>query len=355
MVKKLVALEPRVAGLVDYSDRDILENEVLIQVYYASPKHGTEIHDFRGISPFIDEEFDTEWNLFMPRKTEQKGIIFGEFQLGNMIVGKIIKKGTEVVDYEVGEVVATYGPIQETLITKAVDNYKLRKLNSLNQWKNAVCYDPAQFAMGATREANIRTGDYVAIFGLGAIGQIAIQIAKNAGASIIIGIDPIEKRRNLAEEFGATHTFDPTKEDIGFKIKEATNKMGVDSVIELSGVDSALQAALRGLAYGGTISYAAFAHPFKNLDFGREAHFNNAKIVFARASSEPNPDYPRWNRKRIEETCWEELMNGYLDCEKIIDPIVPFVESARAYEQFVDKEPHLSIKLGVDFELEKEK
>lgn len=351
-MKKLVALEPRVAGLVDYEDREMNEDEVLIQVFYASPKHGTEIHDFRGISPFIDEEFNTEWNLFMPRQGDQKGIVFGEFQLGNMVVGKIIAKGEQVTEYAIDDIVATYGPIQETFIAKAVNNYKLRKLDSLDQWKNAVCYDPAQFAMGASREANIRTGDYVAIFGLGAIGQIAIQIAKNAGASIIIGIDPIEKRRNLARELGATHTFDPMTEDVGFRMKEVTGKLGVDSVIELSGVDSALQAALRGLAYGGTISYAAFAHPFKNLDLGREAHFNNAKIVFARASSEPNPDYPRWDRKRIEETCWEELMNGYLDCSKIIDPVVPFLESAASYEKYVDKEPHLSIKLGVDFGLE---
>lgn len=351
-MKKLVAIKPRVAGLIDYTDRPIDDDEVLIRVYYASPKHGTEIHDFRGISPFFDEKFDTEWNLFMPRKAKEKGIVFGEFQLGNMIVGKITKKGSAVSDYQIGDIVATYGTIQETLITKAVDNYKLRKLESLSQWKNAVCYDPAQFAMGATREANIRTGDYVAIFGLGAIGQIAIQIAKHAGASIIIGVDPIEKRRQLAEELGATHTFDPTSEDVGFKIKEVTNKMGVDSVIELSGVDTALQQALRGLAYGGIISYAAFAHPFKHLDFGREAHFNNAKIIFARASSEPNPEYPRWDRRRIEETCWEELMNGYINCEKIIDPVVSFQESASAYEKYVDREPHLSIKLGVDYGIE---
>lgn len=223
-MKKLVALEPRVAGLVDYQEREIQSDEVLIQVYYSSPKHGTEIHDFRGISPFIDEEFNTEWNLFMPRQGEQKGIVFGEFQLGNMVVGKITEKGSDVSDYEIGDIVATYGPIQETFIAKAVDNYKLRKLYSLDQWKNAVCYDPAQFAMGATRVADIKTGDYVAIFGLGAIGQIAVQIAKNAGASVIIAIDPIEKRRELALELGATHAFDPITEDVGFKMKEVTNK-----------------------------------------------------------------------------------------------------------------------------------
>lgn len=53
-------------------------------------------------------------------------------------------------------------------------------------------------------------------------------------------------------------------------------------IIETSGYADALQSALRGLAYGGTISYVAFAKPFaEGFNLGREAHFNNAKIVFS--------------------------------------------------------------------------
>ena len=56
-MKKLVALEPRIAGFKDYEDREIEKNEVRIRVIFATPKPGTEIVDFRGLSPFIDEEF----------------------------------------------------------------------------------------------------------------------------------------------------------------------------------------------------------------------------------------------------------------------------------------------------------
>ena len=178
--------------------------------------------------------------------------------------------------------------------------------------------------------------------------QQMIQLAKKAGATTIVGIDPIAQRRELAEKYGADYTLDPMKADVGFRLKELTDKRGVDSVIETSGSAAALQASLRGIGYGGIISYVAFAKPFPaGFNLGREAHFNNAKIVFARASSEPNPDYPRWNRKRIEDTCWELLMNGYLDCEEIIDPVVPFAESAEAYMRYVDQHPEESIKMGV--------
>src|SRR4051812_9873176 len=128
-MKKLIAAAPREAALVEYEDRGIKPNEVKISVEFASPKHGTEVVDFRGITPFMDEDFNEEWRMFMPREEGSKpGIVFGEFQLGNMIVGKIVEVGSEVTDYQLGESVCTYGPIMETLIVNAVDNHRLRKM-----------------------------------------------------------------------------------------------------------------------------------------------------------------------------------------------------------------------------------
>ncbi|SEO12425.1 zinc-binding alcohol dehydrogenase [Paenibacillus sp. OV219] len=350
-MKKLVATAPRTAALVEYTDPVIKENEIKAEVIFASPKHGTEIVDFRGLSPFAEEEYNAEWQMFMPREEGTKsGLEFGDMNLGNMWVGKVTECGSAVTEFAIGDIVCSYGSIRQTQIINAVNNYKLRKVTPGVSYKNAVCYDPAQFALGGVRDANVRAGDYVAVIGLGAIGQIAVQLAKRAGASIVIAIDPIQDRCDIALSHGADVTLDPTKCDVGLELKKLTGKKGVDSVIETSGHVTALQASLKGLAYGGTISYIAFGKPFpEGLNFGREAHFNNAKLIFSRASSEPNPDYPRWDRKRIEETCWELLMNGYLNCEDIIYPVVSFEESAAAFEKYVDRNPELGIKMGVQF------
>ena len=53
-----------------------------------------------------------------------------------------------------------------------------------------VCYDPAQFALGGIREAHVRAGDAVAIFGLSSIGQIAIQLAKKQVLLPLLGSIP---------------------------------------------------------------------------------------------------------------------------------------------------------------------
>ena len=349
-MKQLVATAPRVLSFLDYEDRQLNDDEVHIKVLYASPKHGSEIADFRGTSPFIKQKYDNDWQLFLQREADkQTSVVFGEWNVGNMVVGEITAKGKDVKDYEPGEMICTYGGIRETHIVNATNNHRLLKLSKDASWQNAVCYDPAQFALGGIRDGHVRPGDYVAVFGLGAIGQLAVQMAKHIGA-MVIGIDPIGMRRDIAAKHGADFTLNPLEGDTGLEIKKLSDKKGMDVIIETSGSKDALQHSLRGLAYGGTISYVAWSKEFgAGLDLGREAHYNNAKIIFSRAASEPFPDHPRWNRKRIEKTVWQMLMSGYLDCTDIIQPVVSFKEAAEAYSIHVDQHPEGSIKLGIRF------
>ncbi|MFD0670051.1 zinc-binding alcohol dehydrogenase [Cohnella sp. GCM10027633] len=355
MPKQLIAQAPRKAAITTYEDRGIKPNEVKVQVENASPKHGSELAGFRGESPHTADYFDEQdgWNLFLPRDPKDISTDggFGRWNLGNQWVGVIVEAGSDVTEYQVGDRVCCYGGIRETHIVNAVDNYYLKKMPSDMSWKNAVCFDPAQFALGGIRDGNVRAGDRVAVFGLGAIGQLAAQMAKLAGASWVAVIDPIASRRDVALANGADAAYDPVNEDVGLELKKATGKLGVDVIIETSASEFALQQSLRGLAYGGTIAFVGWARAFKGgLDLGREAHFNNAKIVFSRACSEPNPDYPRWSWRRIEDTVWEMLSTNRINCEGIISPVVPFGESADGYEQFVDQRPDQSIKLGVTFQ-----
>lgn len=350
-MRKLIAMAPRKAELKYYDEHlTVKPHQVKVQVEYASPKHGSELAAFRGESPHFHDYYDEDWKMFLPRTEQKKGLDFGSWNLGNQWVGRIIEVGKQVKDYSVGDRVCGYGGIKDIHVIDAVNNFYLFKMPEEMSWKNAVCFDPAQFAMSGIRDGSVRLGDRVAIIGLGAIGQLAAQIAKIAGAEYVAVVDPIQKRREVALRAGADQAFDPVYHDVGLELKKATSKLGVDVVIETSANEQALQQALRGLAYGGTIAYVGWARPFKEgLNLGREAHFNNAKIVFSRACSEPNPDFPRWSWRRIEEACWKLLSENRLNCEEIISPVVPIEESAQAYEEYVDRNPDKSVKLGVKF------
>jgi threonine dehydrogenase-like Zn-dependent dehydrogenase len=352
MPKQLVAVAPRKAALVDYDEPEIGRHRIKVRVEYASPKHGSEVGVFRGEDPFVADLFDEDWRLFVARKdaardTNDGG---GPVLLGNQWVGIVAEKGGGVRRFSVGDRVCGYGGIRETQMLNADTEPFLLPVPDGMPWKSALCLDPAQFALGGIRDGRVRLGDRVAVFGLGAIGAIAAQMARVAGADYVAVIDPIQKRRDAAVAAGADAAFDPASEDVGLELKRTTSRAGVDVAIETSGNEQALQQALRGLGYGGTIAFVGWARAFSGtLDLGREAHFNNANLVFSRASSEPSRDHPRWNRQRIAATCWNLLSSNQIDCQRIIDPVVPFPQAPDAYQQYVDRNPQESIKLGIAF------
>jgi threonine dehydrogenase-like Zn-dependent dehydrogenase len=184
---------------------------------------------------------------------------------------------------------------------------------------------------------------------MGAIGLLVIQVAKLAGAYPVIAVEPIALRQEAALAGGADLVLDPTACDAGLEIKKATDKRGADVCIEYSGNHRALQAALRGVAYLGTVVAGAFpgAYP-AGLDFGAEAHMNRPKIVFSRACSEPNPDYPNWDENRLFGVCWRLLWSGALKTEPIVQPVVDFKDLTREYPKIATN-PEENIKLGVRF------
>ena len=115
----------------------------------------------------------------------------------------------------------------------------------------AVCYDPAQFAMGGTRVANVRAGDVVAIFGLGAIGLAVVQGARQAKAGRIIAIDTNPKKFDLARRFGATDCINPNDYDKPIKdVLLDINKWGIDHTFECIGNVNVMRAALESAHRG---------------------------------------------------------------------------------------------------------
>src|ERR671920_2046463 len=115
MPKKLVAIAPRKAALVDYEEPAVGRNEIKVKVEYASPKHGSELGIFRGEDPFVADLFDEDWRLFLERKDGVHDTGNG-LALGNQWVGVIVELGEGVDRFRVGDRVCGYGSIRETQI-----------------------------------------------------------------------------------------------------------------------------------------------------------------------------------------------------------------------------------------------
>jgi S-(hydroxymethyl)glutathione dehydrogenase/alcohol dehydrogenase len=100
--------------------------------------------------------------------------------------------------------------------------------------------------------AHVAPGDTVAVVGLGHLGLWAVQAAKLAGASAVIGIDPIASRRELAGALGATHVLDP-RDDARARVLALTSGHGADHVIEAAGPPEAVPEAFGYSRRAGTV------------------------------------------------------------------------------------------------------
>lgn len=340
---EVVSTEPRKAYAREYEDAPLEKGKIRAKVSYAAAKHGTEFTHFRGQDPFLENVFDEEYQLFLASKEAADKPYF--MRPGNMWVGTVTETGEGVEGIEIGTRIAGYGPFKSTHTLKPEEALLMPERMT---WKEAVCYDPAQFAMGGVRDGNVRLGDNVVVSGLGAIGLIAAQMAKLAGARMVIVCDPIEKRRQVALENGADYAIDSANADVGLEIKKLTDKRGADVIIETSGNYNALQQAIRGVAYNGNVAVVGwYKECHGGLNLGREAHFNQPNILISRACSEPNREYPRWSFDRICKECWEMLAKGLIKCENIVDPVVSMEEAADAYME-IEQDPVSSVKLGVE-------
>ena len=345
MTKELVAHSVERSEFRDYVVPDLGTTELRIRSQFGAMKHGTELAGFAGYSG-ARGRLDEELGVFVSDDSTANSPSEPK-PVGNMIVGSVTAVGSDVVGFQVGDTVAAHAPFREEQVV-SVD--RCWQIPDGVSWKSAVCLDPAQFALGAVRDGNVRAGDTVAVFGLGAIGLMAVQVAWASGATLVVDVDPAANRRDIAIECGADLVLNPDTVDVGVELKMATSKRGVDVAIEYSGSPQAMQAALRGVGFGGTVVAGAFPPPYgAGLDFGAEAHLNRPNIVFSRAVSDPNRDHPRWDQRRIFEACWAMFESGALNGDLIVDPVVPFTELDKAFAR-VMASPVEGIKLGCFFD-----
>ena len=100
--------------------------------------------------------------------------------------------------------------------------------------------------------AKVRPGDSVLVIGCGGVGLSAIQGARIAGASTIVGVDVVEPKLEIAKELGATETVLVGREPI---------PDGFDHAVECLGRPETIEQAMRAVAPGGTTVLVGMAAP----------------------------------------------------------------------------------------------
>lgn len=349
MPRELVLTAPRTLELREYEEAPLKPHQVRIKSILTAEKHGTTLAWYRGMTPFHSKRYDPELGLFLSLKPGEKPSAIYPNRVGNMTVGVVVEVGDSVSRFKVGDRVYGYLPVRETHTVEEGCEHVWHAPPGLSE-EELVCVDPAVVALMGVREGHVRLGDAVAVFGLGAIGLMAVQMAKLSGGLKVIAVEPIELRRRLAERYGADHVIDPRTCDPGLEVKRITGGRGVDVSIDTSGSYRALHQAIRCTAYGGTVVPVSWYHgDALGLDLGEEWHLNRYVMVSgARVESEPYRDYPRWCRTRVYETVIELFKRKMLRVDGMLNPIVPLEEAVEAY-RLIDEHPEQTVKLAIKY------
>jgi len=117
-----------------------------------------------------------------------------------------------------------------------------------------LCPDIFSTGLAGAERGHVRVGDAVAVFAQGPIGLCATIGARLKGASMIVGVDAIGGRLEVARRLGANVTLNVADGDPVPEIKRLTDGRGVDVAIEALGRQETFEAALRALRPGGTLS-----------------------------------------------------------------------------------------------------
>ncbi|KUH81054.1 MULTISPECIES: zinc-binding dehydrogenase [unclassified Mycobacterium] len=122
-------------------------------------------------------------------------------------------------------------------------------------------------------------GEIVVVQGAGALGLYAVAVAKARGAGLVVAIDGVPERLELATAFGADAVIDineaATAKDRTKVVRELTDGQGADVVVEVVGHPSAIDEGLKMLGQFGR--YVEIG----NINIGKTFEFDPSRFVFA--------------------------------------------------------------------------
>lgn len=255
-------------------------------------------------------------------------------------------KNPHIVGYQAaGEIVAIGEAVPESFGLKVgdkvatVDGYgshaELRPVPARNCWKIPDGLDPAKaavvpVAIGTAHEClfgrgQLKAGESVLVqAGAGGVGLGAIQLAKRAGARLVLATASSEERLEQLKQYGLDHGINYTREDVPARVKELTEGKGVDVIVDPVG-GATLQGSLDSLAYRGRVSLVGQA--------GREAN----KIDVARMMGQNQTLSGVFLGAEIMQDRIHDMIQGLIDdvakgeIEVVIDRRFPLSEAAEAH------------------------
>lgn len=269
--------------------------------------------------------------------------------LGYSCAGTVVEAGEGVSDIRIGDRVACAGAgfavhaefvcVPRMLVARIA--------SSAADFESAAFTTVGAIAMHAVRTAEAKLGEVVAVIGLGLLGQLAVQILRAAGCTVI-GLDLVQERAALAASMGATAatTLEEEYRDLCFR---HSNGYGADSVLITAETSSSTPVNLapqiardRGIVVAvGAVGMELERRRYyeKELDFRVSRSYGPGR--YDSTFEQKGIDYPighvRWTETRNMEAFLQLLADEKVSVKPLITHRYDIVNAASAYELIAGK------------------
>jgi len=170
----------------------------------------------------------------------------------------------------------------------------------------------------AAEAANVKPGSTVAVVGDGAVGLLGVLSAKQMGAERIIAMSRHESRQKLAREFGATDIVTERGDEGVARIKELTQGIGADSVLECVGTQESMMQAIGSTRKGGYMAYVGVPHGVE---------LKGEELFYAHVYLHGGPAPVRRFLPELIDLVWK----GKINPGKVFDLTLPLDQVAEGY------------------------
>ena len=230
--------------------------------------------------------------------------------IGHEIAGVVAEVGKNVTDFKPGNRVIVYNfttcgkcllcltqreQICENLIAVVgvrpegsgyaeyltISPKQLVRLPDNISWPDAaVCCDAVITSVHSLDRARLKLGETVLVIGTGGVGSVTLQLTKIAGARVI-AVNQSKDREQWSFDNSADEVLDSSKIDIPAAVRELTDGMGVDCVLDIVGNTSTMTDGINSLRHGGRLVIVGYTKEKYPLE-GKYIAQNELEIIGTR-------------------------------------------------------------------------
>ena len=280
--------------------------------------------------------------------------------LGYCNSGVVIGLGDDVVDFNIGDRVASNGPHSDVVVVPK---------NLVCRIPDEVSFDEAAFtvigsvALHGVRLANPSLGEKYVVFGLGIVGLLTVQFLRASGCTVL-AIDVNASRLKMAERFGA-HTINASiDQNLIASILSWSGGNGGDGVLITASAkgDQIVHQAAQSCRKRGKIILIGVV----DLELNRSDFYEKELTFQVSCSYGPGRydnsyeqhgiDYPeayvRWTEGRNFSAVLSSIAEGTITVSSLISGIYDLSEAESAYENLNSNKESLGILLKYEDEKE---